>query len=120
MSSCGNSKSTDPAETIDTNQSEVNKALEKNTAAEEKISSNKLNAEDLKALLEIKKEKKVSNAYITDQGNLYAEVEDDGTRRDGYAEYLALVLKEHGASVKKIIVLKRGTVRILGTANAFK
>ena len=40
------------------------------------------------ALVEIKKEPKIKEAIITDANVLYVTVEDDGTNRNGYAEYL--------------------------------
>lgn len=56
------------------------------------------------ALSAIKKEKKVKEAIITDANVLYASVVDDGTRRDGYAEYLCQVLKDYGVPMRVKIV----------------
>lgn len=56
------------------------------------------------ALNQIKKEKKVKEAIMTEANVLYAAVIDDGTRRDGYAEYLCSVLKEYGVAMRVKVV----------------
>lgn len=58
------------------------------------------------ALEEIRKEAKVKEAIITDANVLYVTVEDDGTRRDGYAGYLCEVLNDHKATAKTVKVVK--------------
>ncbi len=63
-------------------------------------------SEDNKALKAILAEPKVKDGVITDAGVLYASVLDDGTRRDGYAEYLCLVLKDYKTSVTRVKVVK--------------
>lgn len=62
-----------------------------------------------KALTEIRKEKKVAEAIITDANVLYVSVKDDGTRRDGYAEYLCQILKENGSKINWVKITKVGS-----------
>lgn len=66
------------------------------------------------ALAAVKKEKKVKDATWNSRGfpSLIVGVWDDKTRRDGYAQYLCGVLKDHG--------VKGGKVRILDQAAALK
>lgn len=58
------------------------------------------------ALIEIKKEPKIKDATITDDNVLYVSVEDDGTVRNGYAEYLCQVLREYNATTNWVKVVK--------------
>lgn len=62
--------------------------------------------ENNKALETIKAEPKVKDAVITEADVLYASVLDDGTRRDGYAEYLCQVLDDFKTTVKRVKVVK--------------
>jgi len=64
---------------------------------------NNINFKD-KALAAIKKEQKVKDAIMTEANVLYAVIVDDGTRRDGYAEYLCSVLKKYGVSMRVKLV----------------
>lgn len=58
------------------------------------------------ALKAILKEPKVKDATITDAGVLYVQVVDDGTNRNGYAEYLCSFLKKNYSSVNRVKVVK--------------
>ncbi len=58
------------------------------------------------ALDEIRKESKVKEAVITDENVLYVSVEDDGTKRDGYANYLCEILREKEASTSWVKVIQ--------------
>lgn len=58
------------------------------------------------ALIAIKKEAKVKEAMITDADVLYVSVNDDGTKRDGYAEYLCGILRDHRAKATLVKVVK--------------
>ncbi len=56
---------------------------------------------------------------------LYAGLKDDGTRRDGYAEYLCLVLADHGLRGGMVYVVdyrnfSRGARQRLGHAQCVK
>ena len=55
-------------------------------------------------LIEVRKEPKVLEAIITDSRVLYVSVYDDGTRRDGYAEYLCQIAG--GSVVNRVKVVK--------------
>lgn len=71
------------------------------------------------ALKKIKAEPKVLDAVITDSNVLYASVKDDGTRRDGYAEYLCQVLKESGLSNTAVKVVKYNSTKDAKRDNAY-
>lgn len=64
------------------------------------------NPNNLKALEEIRKEAKVKEVELTDADVLYVSVEDDGTPRTGYAQYICQVLKENKATTSKVRVVK--------------
>lgn len=64
---------------------------------------------DENALIEIKKETKVKDVYVTESNILYVGVSDDGTKRNGYASYLCEVLREYNSSIKKVRVVKFGS-----------
>jgi hypothetical protein len=70
-------------------------------------------------LTAIKQEPKVKDVVITDANVLYAAVEDDGTPRNGYAEYLCQVLAEHKTSVKWVKVVKYGSMNDAKADNAY-
>lgn len=72
-----------------------------------------------KALNEIRKEEKVEEAIITDENVLYVSVKDDGTRRDGYAEYLCQILKENGSTVNWVKITKVGSTNDPNKDNAY-
>ncbi len=71
------------------------------------------------ALEEIKKEPKIKEAIITDANVLYVSVEDDGTKRDGYAEYLCGILKENEASTSWVKVVKVNSINEENSDNAY-
>jgi len=55
------------------------------------------------------KENKVKDAYINEAGVLYVQVPNDGTSRDGYAQYLCEQMSDNGFQVKKVVVLIVGS-----------
>lgn len=54
----------------------------------------------------VMKEPKVKDATITSADVLYAVVLDDGTDRSGYASYLCQVIKDAGADVSAVKIVK--------------
>ncbi|RZJ72329.1 MAG: hypothetical protein EOO45_11095 [Flavobacterium sp.] len=76
-------------------------------------------AENKKALIEIKKEIKVKEAIITDANVLYVTVDDDGTPRNGYADYLCEVLKENNSTVTLVKVIKFGSTNDAAADNVY-
>lgn len=77
------------------------------------------NANNKKALEEIRKEPKITEAFIDDANILYVSVADDGTKRDGYAQYLCATLKEHQATTKRVRVMKVGSIGAPDAHNAY-
>lgn len=77
------------------------------------------NANNKAALEEIKKEQKITEAFINDANVLYVSVADDGTKRDGYAMYLCNVLAEHNATTKMVKVMKTGSIGDANATNAY-
>ncbi len=75
--------------------------------------------ENNKALETILAEPKVKDAVITDADVLYASVLDDGTRRDGYAEYLCQVLGDYKTTVKRVKVVKYNSTKDPDRDNAY-
>ena len=75
--------------------------------------------ENGKALETILAEPKVKDAVITDANVLYASVLDDGTRRDGYAEYLCQVLGDYQTTVKRVKVVKYNSTNDPDRDNAY-
>jgi len=71
------------------------------------------------ALAEIKKEPEIKEAIITDANVLYVTVDDDGTKRDGYAQYLCEVLKEKKATTNWVKVMKVNSINDPNADNAF-
>jgi len=71
------------------------------------------------ALDEIRKEPKVKEAIITDANVLYVSVEDDGTKRDGYADYLCEILREKNATTNWVKVIKVNSANDLNAENAY-
>lgn len=71
------------------------------------------------ALVEIKKEPKIKEAIITDANVLYVTVEDDGTNRNGYAEYLCGILKENKASTSWVKIIKINSMNDENSDNAY-
>lgn len=72
--------------------------------------------EALKAILS---EPKVTDAVITDANVLYASVNDDGSRRDGYASYLCEVLSDFNTSVKRVKIVKTNSFNDPNADNAY-
>jgi hypothetical protein len=72
-----------------------------------------------KALEAIRKEPKVKEALITDAEMLYVSVLDDGTNRNGYAEYLCHILTEYKAKVNGVRVVKFGSTKDPNRDNAY-
>jgi hypothetical protein len=72
-----------------------------------------------KALIAIRKEKKVAEAFLSDANVLYISVKDDGTRRDGYAEYICQVIKENGSKIDRVKVTKVGSTNDPNRDNAY-
>jgi hypothetical protein len=71
------------------------------------------------ALEEIRKEPKIKEAIITDSNVLYVSVDDDGTKRDGYAEYLCEVLKEKEATTNWVKIIKVNSANDSNSDNAY-
>lgn len=71
------------------------------------------------AINAIKLEPKVLDAVITEANVLYAVTQDDGTRRDGYAEYLCQVMNQYKAQVNKVVVVKPNTEKDPNRDNAY-
>jgi hypothetical protein len=71
------------------------------------------------ALEALKKEPKILDLTLTDAKVLYVSVKDDGTRRDGYAEYVCGVLKEHGVTGKRVKIIKHGSQNDPNKDNAY-
>lgn len=71
------------------------------------------------ALEAVKLEPKVLDAYITDAHVLYVQVRDDGTRRDGYAEYLCQLLKTYHSTANRVKVVKVGSQNDPNRDNAY-
>jgi hypothetical protein len=74
----------------------------------------------------IESEPKVKHAVITSERVLYAFVNDDGTNRDGYANYLAELVYIERCNIKQVRVVKVNSILskkaddygvILGLAN---
>lgn len=79
------------------------------------LTSSYLFGDEKSALKEIRSEKKISKAEIKDN-ILYATVNDDGTNRKGYAEYLCQTLKEHSMS-STIVKVVDNKNKVLGESN---
>lgn len=78
-----------------------------------------IGTENEKALSEIRKEEKIKEALITEANVLYVSVLDDGTKRDGYAQYLCEVLKDFKTSIKRVKVVKVNSTNDPGKDNAY-
>jgi len=71
------------------------------------------------ALQEIRKEAKVKEAIITEADVLHISVEEDGTRRDGYAQYICEILREHHATTNWVKVVRVGSTNDPNKDNAY-
>lgn len=67
------------------------------------------NPNNQKALEQVRKEEKVKEAVITEANVLYVSVDDNGTSRNGFAEYLCQILKDNNATTKWVKIVKRGS-----------
>lgn len=94
----------------------INSEVQKETKETKSLSRNTNNKA---ALDEIKKEPKIFEAFLTDANVLYVSVADDGTRRDGYAEYLCQIIKEHNATIEYVKVVKAGSTKDPNRDNAY-
>jgi hypothetical protein len=72
-----------------------------------------------KALELVRKEKKVDEAIITDANVLYVSVQDDGSRRDGFASYLCEILRENKAKARWVKITRTGSTNAPDRDNAF-
>ncbi|MFC6998025.1 hypothetical protein [Rufibacter roseus] len=72
-----------------------------------------------RALRIVKAELKVLDATVTDADVLYVGVKDDGTRRDGYAEYLCQLMKDSSTTVSRVKVVKVGSHNDPAKDNAY-
>lgn len=59
-----------------------------------------------KAVETIKSEPKVVDALFTQDISLWVSMRDDGSRRDGFAEYLCMTLHEEGMNVGDFVIIK--------------
>jgi hypothetical protein len=71
------------------------------------------------ALVEIRKEPKVKEAVLTAANVLYVSVEDDGTNRNGYAQYICEILTEHKATTKWVKIVKVNSMNDPNKDNAY-
>ena len=90
-----------------------------NDELQPKKTSTTENTHNSKALIEIKKEKKVVEAIITESDVIYVSVNDDGTNRNGYAEYLCQLLKEFKAKANRVKIIKVGSSDSPNKDNAY-
>jgi hypothetical protein len=88
----------------------------KNSKASSKVSKDSLNS---KILQVVRKEPKVIEAIITDVDVLYVSVKDDGTRRDGYAQYLCSMVQDFCTHIHRVKVIKVGTTNDPKKDNAY-
>ncbi len=73
--------------------------------------------EKLKTLM--KDEPKVKDHVLTEANVFYASLIDDGTRRDGFAEYLYYTLKGEGIMVFKVVIVRVGSQKDPKRDNAY-
>lgn len=64
-------------------------------------------------------EPKVKDYVYTDANVLYASVVDDGTSRNGYAQYLYYELKGKGIKPFKVVIVKLGSQKDPKRENAY-
>jgi hypothetical protein len=77
-------------------------------------------SQNTQSLLElINQEPKVKEAIITDSNVLYVSVEDDGTKRDGFANYLCELVKEKGSNIMLVKVVKVNSTKDPNRDNAY-
>jgi hypothetical protein len=93
--------------------------MNSNSNNDNNANTSSTNTNNEKALIEIRKEKKVKEAIITEAKVLYISVADDGTKRDGYTEYLCQILKENGSNINWIKVTKVNSTNDPNRDNAY-
>lgn len=71
------------------------------------------------ALAAIKKEEKIKDVIITEANVLYASVLDDGTPRNGYADYLCAVLTKYKVTNIRVKIVKFGSMKDKERDNAY-
>lgn len=71
------------------------------------------------ALAAIRAEPKVKDLIWTSASVLYIAVDDDGTRRNGYAEYICQVLHEYGINDTWVKIVKFGSMDDPSRDNAY-
>jgi hypothetical protein len=77
-------------------------------------------SQNTQSLLElINQEPKVKEAIITDSNVLYVSVEDDGTKRDGFANYLCELVKEKGSNIMLVKVVRVNSTKDPNRDNAY-
>ncbi len=81
----------------------VNPVIEEIKVPELKVDYKSNNENLLKA---VSAEKKVKEAIITNANVLYISVVDDGTRRDGYADYMCQLVKDYNSNVNSVKIVK--------------
>lgn len=86
----------------------------------ESIDSKESQNQNSQSLLKlINSEPKVKEAIITDSNVLYVSVEDDGTKRDGFANYLCELIKEKGSNIMLVKVVKVNSTKDPNRDNAY-
>ena len=91
-----------------------------NLVVPKSIDSKESQNQNSKSLLElINAEPKVKEAIITDSNVLYVSVEDDGTKRDGFANYLCELIKENGSNIMLVKVVKVNSTKDPNRDNAY-
>lgn len=86
----------------------------------ESIDSKESQNQNSQSLLKlINGEPKVKEAIITDSNVLYVSVEDDGTKRDGFANYLCELIKEKGSNIMLVKVVKVNSTKDPNRDNAY-
>lgn len=91
-----------------------------NLVVPESIDSKESQNQNSQSLLKlINSEPKVKEAIITDSNVLYVSVEDDGTKRDGFANYLCELIKEKGSNIMLVKVVKVNSTKDPNRDNAY-
>lgn len=86
----------------------------------ESIDSKESENQNSQSLLKlINEEPKVKEAIITDSNVLYVSVEDDGTKRDGFANYLCELINEKGSNIMLVKVVKVNSTNDPNRDNAY-
>jgi hypothetical protein len=67
----------------------------------------------------MKDEPKVKDFVLTDANVLYVSVTDDGTNRNGYAQYLYYEVKSANIKIFKVVVVRLGSQKDPKRDNAY-